>query len=110
MNNSGSRNELCNRGDSMRTKVLLTCSVITLILVFLSALPSWGNNTSADSYDVLIKNGKIFDLENLETRTSISSPHQYSEGVRSLFINGELVLDKGEWTHKLPGTILKPNL
>jgi N-acyl-D-aspartate/D-glutamate deacylase len=109
----------------MKTKVLLTCSFITLILVFLSALPSWGNNTSADSYDVLIKNGKIFDgslkdaknadiaifdLENLETRTSISSPHQYSEGVRYLFINGELVLDKGEWTHKLPGTILKPNL
>jgi N-acyl-D-aspartate/D-glutamate deacylase len=51
----------------------------------------------------------IFDLENIETRTSISNPHQYSEGVEYLFINGELVLDKGKWTGKLPGKILRPN-
>jgi len=51
----------------------------------------------------------IFDLENIETKTSISSPHQFSEGVEYLFINGERVLDKGDWTGKLPGTVIKPN-
>ena len=50
----------------------------------------------------------IFDLKNIETRTSISNPHQYSEGVEYLFINGEMVLDKGSWTHKLPGKVIKP--
>jgi N-acyl-D-aspartate/D-glutamate deacylase len=51
----------------------------------------------------------IFDLENIEIRTSISNPHQYSEGVEYLFINGERVLDKGDWTGKLPGRVIKPN-
>jgi N-acyl-D-aspartate/D-glutamate deacylase len=50
----------------------------------------------------------IFDLKNIETKTSISNPHQYSEGVEYLFINGELVLDKSDWTGKLPGKVLKP--
>ncbi len=38
---------------------------------------------------------------------AISNPHQYSEGVEYLLINGALVLDKGEWTGKLPGKVLK---
>jgi N-acyl-D-aspartate/D-glutamate deacylase len=50
----------------------------------------------------------IFDLKNIKTKTSISNPHQLSEGVEYLFINGELVLDKGNWTGKLPGKVLKP--
>ncbi len=51
----------------------------------------------------------IFDLKNLQTKTSISNPHQFSEGVEYLFINGELVLDKGEWTGELPGRVIRPN-
>ena len=51
----------------------------------------------------------IFDLKNLQTKTSISNPHQFSEGVEYLFINGELVLDEGEWTGKLPGKVIRPN-
>lgn len=51
----------------------------------------------------------IFDLKNIKTKTSISNPHQFSEGVEYLFINGELVLDKGEWTGKLPGKVLRPS-
>jgi N-acyl-D-amino-acid deacylase len=50
----------------------------------------------------------VFDLKNIQTQTSISNPHQFSEGVEYLFINGEIVLDKGEWTGKLPGKVLKP--
>ncbi len=49
----------------------------------------------------------VIDLENIKIRTSISNPHVYSEGVRFLMINGELVLEDGQWTGKLPGEVIK---
>jgi len=49
----------------------------------------------------------VFDLNNIKIRTSISNPHQYSEGVKYLLINGKIVLDNGEYTGALPGKILK---
>jgi N-acyl-D-aspartate/D-glutamate deacylase len=60
----------------------------------------------------LIKKGykadiNIFDLDNIITKTSISNPHQYSEGVKYLIINGEIVLDNEQFTGKLPGKVLK---
>lgn len=51
----------------------------------------------------------ILDLNNIDTKTSISNPHQYCSGVEYLIINGKLILDKGEFTGVLPGRILKPN-
>ena len=49
----------------------------------------------------------VLDLENIKIRTSISNPHAYSEGVKYLLINGELVLDNGQWTGTLPGEVIK---
>jgi N-acyl-D-aspartate/D-glutamate deacylase len=49
----------------------------------------------------------ILDLDNIVTGSSISQPHQYSEGVEYLIINGQIVLDHGEWNGKLPGKALK---
>ena len=49
----------------------------------------------------------VLDLENIKTRTSISNPHVYSEGVKYLLINGELVLNNGQWTEELPGEVIK---
>ncbi len=59
-----------------------------------------------------IKNGYkadivVLDLNNIKTKTSISNPHAYSEGIRYLLVNGELVLDRGKWTGKLPGKVIK---
>lgn len=48
----------------------------------------------------------IFDLDGIRIRTSISNPHAFSQGVRYLFINGELVLDNGSYNKKLPGEII----
>lgn len=48
----------------------------------------------------------VFDLNNIKIKTTISNPHQYSEGVKYLFVNGELVLDEGKYTEKLPGEVL----
>ncbi|MHC4559778.1 MAG: amidohydrolase family protein, partial [Planctomycetota bacterium] len=49
----------------------------------------------------------ILDLDNIVTGASISQPHQYSEGVEYLIINGQIVLDQGQWNGKLPGKVLK---
>jgi len=49
----------------------------------------------------------VIDLKNLRLPTSISNPHQYSQGVVFLLINGQLTIDRGAWNGKLPGKILK---
>lgn len=49
----------------------------------------------------------VLDLNNIKTPTSISSPHQYSQGVKYLLVNGEVTIDKGKWTGKLGGKVLK---
>ena len=49
----------------------------------------------------------VINLKRIKTDTSISNPHQYSSGVEYLLVNGEMVLDKGQWTGKLPGKILR---
>jgi N-acyl-D-amino-acid deacylase len=48
----------------------------------------------------------VFDLDNIQIKTSISNPHRYSEGVKYLLINGELVLENGKYNDKLPGKVL----
>lgn len=49
----------------------------------------------------------VLNLKNIITGTSISNPHVYSEGVKYLLINGELVLNRGKWTGKLPGEVIR---
>lgn len=49
----------------------------------------------------------VIDIKNIRTPASISNPHQYSQGVTHLLVNGELVIEGGRWTGKLPGKILK---
>ena len=49
----------------------------------------------------------VFDTKNIKIRTSISNPHQYSEGVNYLLVNGKVVIDKGKSTEELPGKVIK---
>jgi len=49
----------------------------------------------------------ILDLKNIKIKTSISNPHQYSEGIKYLLINGKVVLFEGKWNGNLPGKVLK---
>ena len=51
----------------------------------------------------------IIDLDNIENGSSIHNPHVYSKGINYLLINGELAIDKGKYTGKLPGKIIKNN-
>ncbi|MGQ9617622.1 MAG: amidohydrolase family protein [Candidatus Aminicenantia bacterium] len=49
----------------------------------------------------------IFDLKKLDAQASITNPHQFARGVIYLIVNGEIVIEKGNFTGKLPGKILK---
>ncbi|MBE0538231.1 MAG: D-aminoacylase [Ignavibacterium sp.] len=48
-----------------------------------------------------------FDYENIIDKSDYVNPHQYSQGVQCVVVNGELVIDQSEHTGKLPGQILR---
>ncbi len=47
------------------------------------------------------------DYENLIDKSDYTDPHQYSQGVQYVIVNGGIVIDKSEHTGKLPGQILR---
>ena len=49
----------------------------------------------------------VIDMKDIRTPASLSNPHQYSRGVVHLLVNGELVVEGGQWTGRLPGRVLK---
>ncbi len=60
----------------------------------------------------------VFDLEHIHDRaTSLyphsypfeNYPHQYPQGIEYVFVNGSLVVEKGEHTGVLPGQVLRRN-
>jgi N-acyl-D-aspartate/D-glutamate deacylase len=51
----------------------------------------------------------VLDMDNIETRTSISNPHQYSRGVEYLLVNGKVVIDGGRYNGTLAGDVIKLN-
>jgi N-acyl-D-amino-acid deacylase len=48
----------------------------------------------------------VFDPEKVRDRANYTNPHQYAEGVPFVLVNGELVVDDGKITGKLPGKVL----
>jgi N-acyl-D-amino-acid deacylase len=49
----------------------------------------------------------IFDPAKIKDNASFDKPHQYSEGVIHVFVNGVQVLKDGEHTGKKPGRFVK---
>ncbi len=49
----------------------------------------------------------VFDRETIRDRSTFTEPHQLSEGVEFLTVNGELVLEDGEHTGAKPGRVLR---
>ncbi|MFO7980064.1 MAG: D-aminoacylase [Candidatus Aminicenantes bacterium] len=49
----------------------------------------------------------IFDEEKVIDKATYKNPHQYPEGIEFVLVNGEVVIDRGEHTGKLPGKILR---
>jgi N-acyl-D-amino-acid deacylase len=48
----------------------------------------------------------VFDAARITDRSEYAKPHQYSEGIRDLMINGVFVLRDGKMTGDRPGRIL----
>jgi N-acyl-D-amino-acid deacylase len=51
----------------------------------------------------------IFDPQNIRDKSTFADPHHYSEGIIFLLINGELVIENGEYNGKLAGKALRMN-
>jgi N-acyl-D-amino-acid deacylase len=49
----------------------------------------------------------IFDPEIITDKASFADPHQFPIGIPYVIVNGEMVIEEGDHTGKLPGRILK---
>ncbi len=48
----------------------------------------------------------IFDEHQFEDNATFSAPHQFSQGLQYVIVNGELVVDKGVHNGNLPGMVI----
>jgi N-acyl-D-amino-acid deacylase len=48
----------------------------------------------------------VFDARRIADRSEYTKPHQYSDGVQHLVVNGTPVLLNGTMTGQLPGRVL----
>jgi len=60
-----------------------------------------GSLTEGNYADVV-----LFDPETINDKASFEDPHQYSEGMQHVFVNGTQVLKDGEHTGKTPGQVV----
>ena len=49
----------------------------------------------------------VFDPKTFRDKATYDQPHQYSTGVRYLFVNGRLAIDEGKATEVLAGRVLR---
>jgi N-acyl-D-amino-acid deacylase len=49
----------------------------------------------------------IFDPKRIEDKATWTNPHQYPDGLEYVIVNGDVVIEHGEHTGKLPGKILR---
>jgi N-acyl-D-amino-acid deacylase len=50
----------------------------------------------------------VLDLDRIRDRATFTEPHQYSEGVAYVLVNGRFVVDSTKLTGELSGTVLNP--
>ena len=60
-----------------------------------------GSLTEGNYADVV-----LFDPETINDKATFEDPHQYSEGMQHVFVNGTQVLKDGEHTGKTPGQVV----
>mgnify|MGYP000070600594 CR=1 FL=1 len=49
----------------------------------------------------------IFDPNTVTDRATYQDPHQFPEGIHYVIVNGQIVVEKGKHTGKLPGKVLR---
>ena len=48
----------------------------------------------------------VFDLATIRDKATFFEPHQHSEGIDYVFLNGTAVVDAGKLTNAAPGKVL----
>jgi N-acyl-D-aspartate/D-glutamate deacylase len=48
----------------------------------------------------------VFDLAAIRDKATFFEPHQHSEGIDYVFVNGAAVVDAGKLTHATPDKVL----
>ena len=51
----------------------------------------------------------VFDPENIRDKATFSDPHQYSEGINYLLVNGKIVIEEGAYNGTLAGKAIRNN-
>ncbi len=51
----------------------------------------------------------VFDPETIRDRATFANPHQHSEGIIHLLVNGKIVIEDGEYNGTLAGQVLRMN-
>ncbi len=55
----------------------------------------------------MIADVAVFDLDAVRDVATYTDPHQYSEGMVHVFVNGEAAIRDGEFTGTLAGRVLR---
>lgn len=50
----------------------------------------------------------IFNLKEIKDNATYENPCNYPTGIEYVLVNGEIVVEKGEYTGEMPGKVLKP--
>ena len=50
----------------------------------------------------------LYNMDIIRDKATFFEPHQYPEGVEYVIVGGTFVVDGGELTWELPGTIITP--
>lgn len=49
----------------------------------------------------------LFDYNTIKDKATFTDSHQYPDGIPYVIVNGEVVIDKGEHTGKMPGKVIR---
>ncbi|MCD6516662.1 MAG: D-aminoacylase [Candidatus Aminicenantes bacterium] len=52
----------------------------------------------------------LFDKKTVKDMATYDDPHRYPEGIEFVIVNGEVVINRGEHTGRLPGKVLKKEI
>lgn len=52
----------------------------------------------------------VFSPQNVIDRATWIEPHQYPEGIEYVFVNGKMVIERGEQTGSLPGKVIRKEI
>ena len=51
----------------------------------------------------------VFDPNNIRDKATFTDPHQYSEGIIYLLVNGKIAIEDGKYNGTLAGQALRMN-